>query len=162
DADHALIAIERMDLVDIDFDWPTKGIVAKAGFKRLAIEIERSEDGTLDIVKAFGGPAAPTLPNPKHPLPPPPPTPPTPPRPPPGAARAAGPRQAQGGDRDHGRPDRRDTPRGGHAPLHRPRHRPRLLRGLLEDGSARDRAEQPPRPEGEAGVHQHGRRGWRP
>src|SRR5215470_3866730 len=65
DADHALIAIERMDLVDIDFDWPTKAIVAKAGFKRPAIEIERSEDGTLDIVKAFGGPAAPTVPNPK-------------------------------------------------------------------------------------------------
>src|SRR5215471_12695244 len=67
DADHALIAIERMDLVDIDFDWPTKAIVAKAGFKRPAIEIERSEDGTLDIVKAFGGPAAPTVPNPKEP-----------------------------------------------------------------------------------------------
>src|SRR5262249_58814744 len=48
DADHALIAIERMDLVDIDFDWPTKAIVAKAGFRRPAIEIERSEDGTLD------------------------------------------------------------------------------------------------------------------
>src|SRR5262249_28692873 len=65
DADHALIAIERMDLVDIDFDWPTKAIVAKAGFKRPAIEIERSADGTLDIVKAFSGPAAPTVPNPK-------------------------------------------------------------------------------------------------
>src|SRR5262245_63261697 len=78
DADHALIAIERMDLVDIDFDWPTKAIVAKAGFKRLAIEIERSEDGTLDIVKAFGGPAAPTVPNPKDQLPTPPPAAPTP------------------------------------------------------------------------------------
>ena len=65
DAGHALIAIERMDLVDIDFDWPTKATVAKAGFRRPAIEIERSEDGTLDIVKAFGGPAAPTVPNPK-------------------------------------------------------------------------------------------------
>ena len=67
DADHALVAIERMDLVDIDFDWPNKAIVAKAGFKRPAIEIERNADGTLDIVKAFGGPAAPTVPNPKEP-----------------------------------------------------------------------------------------------
>src|SRR5499425_1749319 len=67
DADHALIAIERMDLVDIDFDWPNRAIVAKAGFTRPAIEIERSQDGTLDIVKAFGGPAAPTVPNPKEP-----------------------------------------------------------------------------------------------
>jgi Domain of Unknown Function (DUF748) len=66
DADHALITVERMDLVDIDFDWPNKAIVAKAGFKRPAVEIERSADGTLDIVKAFGGPAAPTVPNPKE------------------------------------------------------------------------------------------------
>jgi uncharacterized protein involved in outer membrane biogenesis len=60
-----LITIERMDLVDIDFDWPTKAIVGKAGFKRMSVEIERAEDGTLNIVKAFGGPAAPTVPDPK-------------------------------------------------------------------------------------------------
>ena len=58
----SLIAIERMDLVDIDFDWPTKAIVGKAGFKRPSVEIERGSDGSLDIVKAFGGPAAPTAP----------------------------------------------------------------------------------------------------
>lgn len=57
-----LIAIERMDLVDIDFDWPTKATVAKAGFTRLSVEIERGPDGSLDIVKAFGGPAGPTEP----------------------------------------------------------------------------------------------------
>ena len=64
-AEDPLITIERMDLVDIDFDWPTKAIVGKAGFKRMSVEIERAEDGSLNIVKAFGGPAAPTVPDPK-------------------------------------------------------------------------------------------------
>jgi len=64
-AETAMIAIERMDLVDIDFDWPSKAIVGKAGFKRMSVEIERAEDGSLNIVKAFGGPAAPTVPDPK-------------------------------------------------------------------------------------------------
>jgi uncharacterized protein involved in outer membrane biogenesis len=58
DADHPLITIERMDLVDIDFDWPTRAVVGKAGFKRPSVEIQRGPDGSLDIVKAFGGPAA--------------------------------------------------------------------------------------------------------
>jgi uncharacterized protein DUF748 len=66
-----LITIERMDLVDIDFDWPTKAIVGKAGFKRMSVEIERAEDGSFNIVKAFGGPAAPTVPDPKDAAPPP-------------------------------------------------------------------------------------------
>lgn len=75
-----LIAIERMDLVDIDFDWPTKAIVGKAGFKRMSVEIEREEDGSFNIVKAFGGPAAPTVPEPKDAAAPaaPPPAPPAP------------------------------------------------------------------------------------
>jgi hypothetical protein len=64
-AEDPLITIERMDLVDIDFDWPTKAIVGKAGFKRMSVEIERAEDGSFNIVKAFGGPAAPTVPDPK-------------------------------------------------------------------------------------------------
>ena len=57
-----LIAIERMELVDIDFDWPTKATVGKAGFTRPSVAIERGPDGSLDIVRAFGGPAAPTAP----------------------------------------------------------------------------------------------------
>ena len=85
-----LITIERMDLVDIDFDWPTKAIVGKAGFKRMSVEIERAEDGSFNIVKAFGGPAAPTVPDPKDaaapaapkPAPPPPAPAPTPASPP--------------------------------------------------------------------------------
>jgi uncharacterized protein involved in outer membrane biogenesis len=64
-AEAPLITIERMDLVDIDFDWPTKAIVGKAGFKRMSVEIERAEDGSFDIVKAFGGPAAPAAPEAK-------------------------------------------------------------------------------------------------
>jgi len=64
-AEGPLIAIERMDLVDIDFDWPAKAIVGKAGFKRMSVEIERAADGSFDIVKAFGGPVAPTVPDPK-------------------------------------------------------------------------------------------------
>jgi len=64
-AEDPLITIERMDLVDIDFDWPTKAIVGKAGFKRMSVEIERAQDGSFNIVKAFGGPAAPTVPDPK-------------------------------------------------------------------------------------------------
>ena len=65
-AESPMIAIEKMDLVDIDFDWPTKATVAKAGFVRPVVEIERAEDGSLNIVKAFGGPAAPTVPEPKE------------------------------------------------------------------------------------------------
>ncbi len=53
------LAIERMDLVKIDFDWPKSVSLAKAGFLRPRAEIERGKDGVLDIVKLFGGPATP-------------------------------------------------------------------------------------------------------
>lgn len=59
DADRPSLAIERMDLGGIDFDWPTRAKVAKVGFKKLRAEIERGKDGTLDISRLFGGPAAP-------------------------------------------------------------------------------------------------------
>ena len=55
----ALIAIERMDLVDIDFDWPTRVSVAKVGFKRPAVEIERAPDGALNVQQLFKAPASP-------------------------------------------------------------------------------------------------------
>jgi uncharacterized protein involved in outer membrane biogenesis len=64
-AEDPFITIERMDLVDIDFDWPTKAIVGKAGFKRMSVEIERAEDGSFNIVKAFSEPSAPAVPEPK-------------------------------------------------------------------------------------------------
>ena len=61
----ALIAIERMDLVDIDFDWPTKATVAKAGFTRPTVEIERGPDGTLNVQNLFKPPAGATAAEPK-------------------------------------------------------------------------------------------------
>jgi uncharacterized protein involved in outer membrane biogenesis len=60
DAQRPTLTIERMDLVNIDLDWPKRVSLAKAGFRRPRAEIERDKDGHLDIVKLFGGPAAPT------------------------------------------------------------------------------------------------------
>ena len=57
-AQSALIAIERMDLVDIDFDWPTRVSVGKVGFTRPVLEIERAQDGTLNINQLFKAPAS--------------------------------------------------------------------------------------------------------
>jgi len=58
-AERPSLTIERMDLVNIDLDWPNHAKVARAGFRRMQAEIERGKDGSLDIVKLFGGPAAP-------------------------------------------------------------------------------------------------------
>jgi len=57
-AENALIAIERMELGDIDFDWPTTVSVAKVGFKRPALEIERAKDGALNVGHLFKTPAS--------------------------------------------------------------------------------------------------------
>src|SRR5216683_58162 len=59
DAQRPSLSIERMELVGIDLDWPKRAAVAKAGFRKLAAEIERGKDGSLDISKLFGGPAQP-------------------------------------------------------------------------------------------------------
>jgi uncharacterized protein involved in outer membrane biogenesis len=59
DADRPSLTIERMDLAGIDFDWPSRARVAKAGFRKLRAEIERGKDGRLDIMKLLGAPAAP-------------------------------------------------------------------------------------------------------
>jgi len=53
------LTIERMDLVGIDLDWPRRAKVGKVGFRQLNAEVERGTDGSLDIVKLFGGPAQP-------------------------------------------------------------------------------------------------------
>ena len=58
-AERPTLTIERMDLVNIDFDWPKSVSLGKAGFVRPRAEIERGADGHLDIVKLFGGPAGP-------------------------------------------------------------------------------------------------------
>jgi hypothetical protein len=52
------IRVERADLVGIDFDWPKRAAVAKAGFRRLAVEVEREADGSFDLVKMFEAPSA--------------------------------------------------------------------------------------------------------
>ncbi|MDP2702295.1 MAG: DUF748 domain-containing protein, partial [Candidatus Rokubacteria bacterium] len=57
-AERPSLTIERMELVSIDLDWPNRAKVATVGFRRLQAEIERGKDGSLDIVKLFGGPAA--------------------------------------------------------------------------------------------------------
>src|SRR5437016_2789222 len=59
DAQRPSLSIERMELAGIDLDWPKRAAVAKAGFRKLAAEIERGKDGSLDISKLFGGPAQP-------------------------------------------------------------------------------------------------------
>ena len=59
DAQRPALSIDRMELVGIDLDWPKRAAVGKAGFRKLAAEIERGKDGSLDISKLFGGPAQP-------------------------------------------------------------------------------------------------------
>ena len=153
-AEDPLITIERMDLVDIDFDWPTKAIVGKAGFKRMSVEIERAEDGSFNIVKAFGGPAAPTVPDPKDaaasaapkpaPSAPAPATTaaPAPPAPAPASTAAPAPAKPKGVLETMELRFGEIRLEEGSASLHRPQHGARLLRGLLEDGPDRDRPRQ--------------------
>jgi hypothetical protein len=51
------IRVERMDLVGIDFDWPRRAAVERAGFRRLAVQVEREADGSFDVRKLFEAPA---------------------------------------------------------------------------------------------------------
>jgi hypothetical protein len=158
-AEDPLITIERMDLVDIDFDWPTKAIVGKAGFKRMSVEIERAEDGSFNIVKAFGGPAATTVPDPKDaaasaapkpapsaPAPatttaPAPPAP-APPDPAPASTAAPAPCQAQGRARDHGAAVREIRLEEGSLRFIDRSTEPDFSEDFLEDGADRDRPRQ--------------------
>lgn len=55
--DRPAIRVQRMDLVGIDVDWPRRAAVAKAGFQRLAVEVEREADGSFDVRKLFEAPA---------------------------------------------------------------------------------------------------------
>lgn len=47
------IRVERMDLVGIDFDWPVRAAVAKAGFRRPRVEIERDAGGSINLRRLF-------------------------------------------------------------------------------------------------------------
>ena len=50
------IRVERMDLVGIDFDWPVRAAVVKAGFRRPRVEIEREASGSMNLRRLFTAP----------------------------------------------------------------------------------------------------------
>jgi hypothetical protein len=61
-ARHPAIRIERMDLVGIDVDWPSRARVARAGFRRPRVEVVREADGSFDLQRLFTVPGAPPAP----------------------------------------------------------------------------------------------------
>ena len=65
-ASRPAIRVERAELVGIDFDWPKRAAVAKAGFRRLAVQAERQADGSFDLVKLFEAPAPSPSASPSH------------------------------------------------------------------------------------------------
>lgn len=65
-ASHPAIRVERAELVGIDFDWPKRAAVAKAGFRRLAVQAERQADGSFNLVKLFETPAPAPSASPSH------------------------------------------------------------------------------------------------
>lgn len=52
-AERPTVRVERMELVGIDFDWPRRAAVAKAGFRRPNVEVVREADGSFDIRDLF-------------------------------------------------------------------------------------------------------------
>src|SRR5262249_49351885 len=50
------IRVERMELAGIDFEWPTRGALARASFRRPRVEIERAADGTINLRRLFTPP----------------------------------------------------------------------------------------------------------
>lgn len=58
-ASRPAISVERMDLVGIDFDWPTHARVARASFRRPRVEIVREADRSFDVAKLFTAPDVP-------------------------------------------------------------------------------------------------------
>ena len=76
-ASRPAIRVERMELLGIDFDWPTRAVAVKAGFRRPRVEVERSIDGSFNLRRLFTPPAeagAPPRPEPKPATPPVPPS----------------------------------------------------------------------------------------
>jgi hypothetical protein len=58
-ASRPAIRVERMDLVGIDLEWPTRARVAKAVFQRPHVEIVREADRSFDVAKLFIAPDIP-------------------------------------------------------------------------------------------------------
>jgi hypothetical protein len=48
-AKQAAFRVERMELMGIDFDWPRRAVVGRAGFRRPRVEIEREADGAINL-----------------------------------------------------------------------------------------------------------------
>ena len=55
-ASQPAIRVERMELVGIDFDWPRRAVLVKAGFRRPRVDIERSADGSFNLRRLFTPP----------------------------------------------------------------------------------------------------------
>ncbi|HET7875809.1 MAG TPA: DUF748 domain-containing protein [Methylomirabilota bacterium] len=53
------VRVERMELVGLDFAWPTRAAVARVGFQRPAVLIERSQDGVMNLRALFTPPPTP-------------------------------------------------------------------------------------------------------
>jgi uncharacterized protein involved in outer membrane biogenesis len=53
------VRVERMELVGLDFAWPTRAAVARVGFQRPVVLIERSQDGVMNLRALFTPPPAP-------------------------------------------------------------------------------------------------------
>jgi hypothetical protein len=51
-----VVRIERMDLTGLDFAWPTRAAVARVGFRRPQILMERAADGLINIRTALSPP----------------------------------------------------------------------------------------------------------
>jgi hypothetical protein len=58
-ASRPAIRVERMDLVGIDLEWPTRARVATAVFQRPHVEIVREADRSFDVAKLFIAPDIP-------------------------------------------------------------------------------------------------------
>ncbi len=57
-AERPSIQVDRMELRGIDFHWPKRAAVARAGFQRPRVEIQREADGSIDVRRLFTPPDA--------------------------------------------------------------------------------------------------------
>lgn len=57
-AERPAIRVERMELIGIDVDWPKRAAVAKAGFRRPRVEVDREADGAINLRRLFTAPEA--------------------------------------------------------------------------------------------------------
>jgi hypothetical protein len=53
-----VIRVGRMELAGIEFEWPTRAAFTKATIRRLAVDVERSADGSINVRRLFTEPGA--------------------------------------------------------------------------------------------------------